>query len=69
MKVEKSTTAATIAGAATVLVTYALKQWGGTPIPPEIATAITTVIMALLTQFVPDSTAAVPPPANMKPAE
>jgi len=53
-KVQNSTFAATVGGAVTAIVIWALQTWAQLAIPPEIASAITTIIMAVLTHLVPD---------------
>jgi len=52
---EKSTVAASLGGAISAIVVWVVETWGHQSIPPGIASAFTTIIMALLTQFVPDS--------------
>jgi hypothetical protein len=53
-KVQNSTFAATVGGAVTAIVIWALQTRWQLAIPPEIAASITTIIMAVLTHFVPD---------------
>jgi ABC-type spermidine/putrescine transport system permease subunit I len=55
---ERSTVAATLGGATTVILAWVLKTQFGQEIPADVGAAITTVIMTLLTHFVPDSKAA-----------
>jgi len=56
--VQNSTFYATVGGAITSIVVWALKNWQVADLPPEIAAAITTLIMAVLTHLIPDATQA-----------
>jgi len=63
MNVQASTFAATVGGALSAIAVWVLQLTVKVDIPPVIASAITTLIMAVLTQFVPDKpTSAVPAP-------
>lgn len=48
-------TASVIAGAITVLLVWALKQYGNTEIPAEAASAVTTIISFVAGYFAPKS--------------
>jgi hypothetical protein len=63
MGVQNSTFAATVGGAVTIVIVWALQTWTTLSIPPEVASAFTTIIMAVLTHLVPDK-AAGPAPAG-----
>jgi hypothetical protein len=58
--VQNSTFAASVAGAITVIVAWAVETWTPLAIPPEVASSSTAIIMALLTHFVPDAPKSVP---------
>jgi putative flippase GtrA len=47
----RKTTAATIAGLATILIPWALQTYAKVPITPEVASAITAVISGLTAYF------------------
>lgn len=61
---ERSTRFAAIAGAITSLVVWTAKTFADTPISPEIAATITTIVMALITHLVPDVGTGAPPDMN-----
>lgn len=67
MAVQNSTFAAAIGGAVTTIVMWAAKTWLHSDIPIEVGTAVTTIIMALITHLVPDTNAAAPKPAVPNP--
>lgn len=50
----KKVTAGGLAGALSVLIVWALGEFGGLTIPPEIASAITTVLAFATSYFVPE---------------
>jgi fluoride ion exporter CrcB/FEX len=53
---ERSTAAAAVGGAITAIAAWVLQTWViHQEIPPGIAAAFTTIVMAALTHFVPDS--------------
>jgi hypothetical protein len=58
--VQNSTFAATMAGALTIIVAWAVQAWASLQIPPEVASAVTVIIMAVLTHYVPDAAAGAP---------
>jgi len=63
MNAQASTFAATVGGAISAIAVWILQITTKVDIPPGIASAITTIIMAVLTQFVPDrQTGAAPSP-------
>jgi hypothetical protein len=58
-RVQNSTFAASAGGGITAIILWAVQKWGGVgaeEIPPEIAAAITAIVMAVLTHFIPDAT-------------
>jgi hypothetical protein len=56
-RVQNSTFTATAAGGITTIVVSAIEAWGGegVKVSPEAAAALTAIIMALFTHFVPDA--------------
>ena len=60
MAVQNSTFAATVGGAVTAIVMWAMKTWGQTDIPAEVATSVTTIVMAVITHLVPDTASTSP---------
>jgi len=54
-RVQNSTFAATVGGAVTIILVWAIESWTQQKIPSEIASSATTIIMAVLTHFVPDA--------------
>ena len=54
-KVQNSTFTATFGGAITVILIWAMESWGHLKVPPEVASSVTTIIMAGLTHFIPDA--------------
>jgi len=61
MNVQTSTFAATVGGAISAIAVWVLQLTVKVDIPPAIASAITTLIMAVITQFVPDRPTSVAP--------
>ena len=51
---QTSTVASAIGGALTIIIVWVVQTWGHVDIPAGVASAFTTIIMALLTHFVPD---------------
>ena len=44
-----------LAGSLTVILIWAMKQYGGTDIPGEVGSAITTILTFFTSWFVPDA--------------
>lgn len=53
-KVQNSTFTAAAVGGITTIAVWALKEWGKVDVTAEVAGALTAVLMALFTHFVPD---------------
>jgi hypothetical protein len=56
-RVQNSTFAATMAGAVTAIAAWVVQTWTSLTIPPEVASAITVITMAVATHCVPDAPA------------
>lgn len=44
-----------LAGALTIVIVWAVHQWGSIDVPPEVASAFTTIIAGAATWIVPHS--------------
>lgn len=58
-----STITTALAGAVTVIVVWATKQFGNIDVPTEVAGAFTTIVAALTCQFTTDTPPAHPAPS------
>lgn len=56
MKPTTKVVAGALAGALSIILTWAVKQYGHIDIPGEVGAAITTVLSAVVSYMVPDST-------------
>lgn len=56
MKPTNKVVAGALAGAVTVILVWAAKQYGHVELPGEVSSAVTTVLSAVAAYFVPDST-------------